>query len=64
MHIIFAAGIPSVKRKDLQAITLVGPTATRLVLDPLSCTMPHQLTIYNVEFLGEFALALKFGIWH
>ena len=35
----------SVNRKDLQPITLAGPTRENLVLDPPSCTTPQQLTI-------------------
>ena len=45
---ILTSGIPSVDRIDLEALTLVGPTAIRQVLDPLSCIKPRQSTINNV----------------
>ena len=35
----------SLKRKDLQALTLVGPSRNNPVLDPPSCTTPRQPTI-------------------
>ena len=35
-HFISTSGIPSVNRIDLKALTLVGPTITRPVLDPLA----------------------------
>ena len=36
MFFISTSGIPSVNGIDLQALTLVGPTVTRPVLDPLA----------------------------
>ena len=40
---ILTSGIPSVKRIDLQALTLAGPSVTRPVPEP----QPKQPTIYE-----------------
>ena len=46
MIFILTSGIPSVNRIDLQALTLGGPTVTRLVIDSLALLLPRQPTIY------------------
>ena len=45
----------AVNWKELLALALVGPTRQNPVLDPSSCTMPQQLTIYKC-FLVLFLL--------
>ena len=35
IDVILTSGVPSVNRIDLRALTLVGPTGTSPVLDPL-----------------------------
>ena len=41
---ILTSGIPSVNRIDLQALTSLGPTVTRPVLDPLAVlSLDNQL---------------------
>ena len=36
IDVILTSGVPSVNRIDLRALTLVGSTSTRQVLDPLA----------------------------
>ena len=43
---IFNTSELPVKRTDLGATILVGPTREKLALDPPSCTSPRKLTIY------------------
>ena len=46
---ILTSGIPSVNKTYLQASTLVGPTVTRLVQDPLAVlTLENQLYIHPI----------------
>ena len=46
---ILTSGTPPVNRIDLRALTLVGPTVTRLVLDPLAViSLDNRLCIYII----------------
>ena len=50
--LFLTSGVPSVNRIDLWALTLVGPTGTSLVLDPLAVLCPNnRLFIYLCVFI-------------